>query len=125
MDPARRRRLSFAILGGGALVAVLFATKAPHEQHVRLALGDAAPGVTLVEIAYVTEGGEPSRETRLAYEPGKAPRVVALDPQLPDGPYLLRIDVGTREGRKSVERQVTLSGGTTQVDLSTALLRTP
>lgn len=117
-----RRRLSLAVLVVGAIVTVLLATRTPRDQHLRLVLGDAAPAVTALEVTYLDEG-DPARETRLAFEAGRAPRVVALDPSLANGTYVLRIEADTREGRQTVERQVTLSGGTTQVDLSAALPR--
>jgi hypothetical protein len=117
MTPPQRRRLSLAILVLGATAVLLLEPKLPREQHVRFVLGDAAPGITELEVQYLGSGGEVARETRLGFEPGRAPRIVAHDPSLADGPYQLRIEVGAREGRRSVERQVTLSGGTTQVDL--------
>lgn len=116
----RGRRLSFLVLGAGAAAALFLQTRLPREQHVRFVLGEAAPEVTGLDVAYVEEGGEVAREARLAFEPGRAPRIVAHDPSLADGPYRLRIEVETREGRRAVERQVTLSGGTTQVDLAAA-----
>lgn len=120
--PPPRRLLRFLIVGAGAAVALVLAQKAPKDQHLRFTLGEAAPAVTSLEVAYVAEGGgDPLREMRLAFEPGKAPRVVSHDPSLADGAYLLRIGADTREGRRTVERQVTLGGGTTQVDLSAAL----
>ena len=61
----------------------------------------------------------------MSFEPGQAPRVVSHEPQLADGEYRLRIDLDTREGRRTVERRVTLGGGTTQVDLAGLLLAPP
>ncbi len=119
-----RRLLRLAIVGVGAAIALVYAQKSPKDQHLRFSLGDAAPAVTALEVAYLAAeggGGEPVRETRLAWEAGRAPRVVSHDPSLADGAYLLRIGADTREGRRTVERQVTLGGGTTQVDLSAAL----
>lgn len=118
MTTARRRRLSFVVVGAGLLLAVFLQSRLPRDQHVRLSLGDAAPGVTELDVQYVTAGGESARETRLTFPPGSAPRIVALDPELEDGPYQLRIGVTAREGRRTVERQVTLSGGTSHVDLA-------
>ena len=118
MDTERRKRIvSLAILGaGGALVAVL-AAGGPKEQHVRLVLGSRAETVTALSVRYANAAGEPVRETRLAWDAGAAPRVVALDPHLADGDYRLEIDVDTREGRRSAERRVTLGGGTTSVEI--------
>ena len=115
--PGRRRLLPFAVLGAGAVIALVLASKSPREQHVRLVLGDGAPAVTGLEMQYIAADGEAARVARFSYEPGKAPRVVSHEPQLADGDYRLRIDVDTREGRRSVERRVTLGGGSTQIDL--------
>jgi hypothetical protein len=120
--PPPRRLLRLLVVGCGAALAVVLAQKSPKDQHLRFTLGDAAPAVTGFEVAYLPEGkGEAVRETRLTFEPGTAPRVVSHDPSLADGAYLLRIQADTREGRRTLERQVTLGGGTTQVDLGAAL----
>src|SRR4029078_838809 len=94
------------------------ASKAPRDQHVTYVLGALADRVIALEVQYVAADGDVARDTRLAFEPGQAPRVVSHEPKLPDGDYRLRIDLDTREGRRSTERRVTLGGGTTQVDLS-------
>jgi hypothetical protein len=117
----RRLLLRFLILAAGLLVLMYFTQRAPRDQHVRLVLGDVAADVTAVDLQYVAADGEVMREARMTFDPGKAPRVVAHDPKLPDADYRLRIEVDTREGRRSVERRVTLGGGTTQVDLAGAL----
>jgi hypothetical protein len=121
--PVRRKRkiLPFVVLGGGALIAAYLASRSPHEQHVNLVLGAAADQVTGLEVQYVAPDGDVVRTTRMTFEQGRAPRVVSHQPELTDGDYRLRIDLDTREGRRSVERRVTLhgsGGGTTQVDLS-------
>lgn len=124
--PVARRRplLKLALLAAGLLAASYFATRAPREQHVTLVLGAAAADVSGLEIQYVGPGGELARDARMAFAPGAAPRVVALEPNLTDGDYSLHIDVDTREGRRSTERRVTLGGGTTQIDLGGLLSRT-
>ncbi|MBX3189888.1 MAG: hypothetical protein KF819_22875 [Labilithrix sp.] len=113
----RRLLFRFLILAAGLAIFFYFSQKSPREQHVRIVLGPGAPEVTAVELQYVADD-EIMREARMTYEAGRAPRVVAHDPQLPDGEYRLKIDVDTREGRRAVERRVTLGGGTTQVDLA-------
>jgi hypothetical protein len=120
----RRRLLPLAVLAGGAVLAALYASKGPREQHVRYVLGAHAPDVTALDIQYVGESGEVVRQAHLAFEPGRAPRIVAHDPTLPDAAYQLLIEVDTREGRRSAERQVRLGSGTTSVDLS-RVLETP
>lgn len=101
------------------------ASKSPRDQHVTFVLGTSAARVTGLEVQYVAADGDVARDTRMAFEPGQAPRVVSHEPKLADGDYRLRIDLDTREGRRSVERRVTLGGGTTQVDLSSAIVPAP
>lgn len=120
--PVRSRLAKLGFLLFGLAVAAYLGMRGPHEQHVRLVLGDAAPEVTGLEIQYVDSDGEVAREARLSYPAGSAPRVVSHEPELPDGTYRLKVDVATRERRVPVERSVTLGGGSTQVDLSQALL---
>lgn len=114
----RRRLAPLAVLVAGVGLAVYLGGKAPKPQHVRLVLGAGAPKVTGVAVQYVAPDGDVARESRLTFEPGSAPRVVALEPELADGDYRLRIDLDLREGRRSSERSVTLGGGTTSVDLA-------
>lgn len=116
--PAPARRLPFFVLAAGALLVAYIGSRAPRDQHVKLVLGADADRVTGLEVQYIGADGEIARDTRMAFEPGRAPRVVSHEPQLTDGDYSLRIDLDTREGRRSVERRVTLGGGTTQVDLA-------
>lgn len=117
----RRRILPFLLLVGGAVLAIHFAGTAPKTQHVRFVLGPRAAAVTALEIAYVDAQGDVARQARLTYDEG-APRVVAHEPDLADGDFTLRIDLDTKEGRRSVERRVTLRGdGTTSLDLSSAI----
>lgn len=114
------------VLGGGALLAAYLGSKSPRDQHVTYVLGGSAPEVTQLEIQYVTPDGDVARAARMTFEPGQAPRVVSHEPQLADGDYRLRIDLdSTRQGRRSVERRVTLGGGTTQVDLAGTLSHPP
>ena len=117
----KRKLVPYLVLGGGALIAAYLAAKAPRDQHLKLVLGPHAEDVTGLEVQYVAEDGDVARDARMTFPPGQAPRVVSHDPQLTDGDYRLRIDLDTREGRRSVERRVTLGGGTTQVDLANLL----
>ena len=117
--PVRRRKLlPFLVLGAGALIAAYLASKSPRDQHLRLVLGTHAADVTGVEIQYLADDGDLARDARMTFAPGQAPRIVSHEPQLADGDYRLRIDLDTREGRRTVERRVTLGGGTTQLDLA-------
>jgi hypothetical protein len=113
----RRRLIGLAILLAGVSLIAYLGSRTPKEQHLRVVLGDKAPTVTGLSVQYDTPDGEPMREVRMTYESGRAPRVVSLEPKLPDGDYRLRIDVDTREGRRQAERRVTLSGGTTSVEI--------
>jgi len=113
------------VLGSGALIAAYLASKSPRDQHLRLVLGPQAAEVTAVEIQYIAEDGDVARDARMTFAAGQAPRIVSHEPQLADGDYRLRIDLDTREGRRSVERRVTLGGGTTQVDVTHVLSGSP
>ena len=122
----RKKLLPILFLAGGALLASYLASKSPRDQHVSLVLGAAAPEITQLEIQYVAADGDLARAARMTFGATGAPRVVSHEPQLADGDYRLRIDLDTsRQGRRSVERRVTLGGGTTQVDLATVLLSPP
>src|SRR5690606_39230416 len=117
---SRYARLGFLLAGIG--VTGYLALKGPHEQHVRFMLGDRSADVVGLEVEYVDQDGEVAREARLSWAAGAARRAVAHEPELPDGPYRVKVDVATRDRRVSVERSVTLSGGSsTQVDLAAAL----
>lgn len=121
------RPLKLVLLAGGLLVAFYFGGKAPRDQHVRVVLGAHAPDVTGVALQYVADGpggDDVAREARMTFPDG-APRVVPHDPALADGDYRVRIDLDTRQGRRSVERRVRLGGGSTQIDLTADLARPP
>jgi hypothetical protein len=122
--PRGRRPLTrLAFLAFGLLVALYLGTQGPHEQHVRIVLGAAAAEVTAVDLQYIALDGDVVREAHFAYPNGAAPRIVAHELQLPNGDYRLQIDVDARDGRRGIQRQVTLGGGSTQVDVSSALAR--
>lgn len=121
----RRRLLPLLVLAAGGLVAAFLASRSPRDQHLQLVLGRAANLITGLELQYVSEDGEVARDVRMAFSDGQAPRVVAHEPKLADGTYRVRIELETREGRRTVERQVTLRGGTTQVDLASVVTPSP
>lgn len=110
--------LKFLLLALGLGVALYFSSTQPKEQHVRLVLGDWSGVVTGVSLEYLGADGQAARTSDLRFAMGSAPRIVSHEPTLADGDYTLRIDLDTREGRRSTERRVTLGGGTTQVDLT-------
>jgi hypothetical protein len=120
--PARRRTLSRLIfLVCGLLVALYLGTQGPQEQHVRVVLGAAAPEVTEVGVQYISKGGDVAREAHFSFPKGAAPRVVPHEAQLPNGDYRLQIEIDARDVRRTIQRQVTLGGGSTQIDVSSAL----
>jgi len=113
----RNRIVGLAILMAGGAAVAYFASRTPKDQHLRIVLGDKATSVTALNVEYLTGEGDSMREVHMTYEEGKAPRIVSLEPRLPDGEYRLKIDVDTREGRRQGERRVTLGGGTTSVEM--------
>ena len=116
-----KRYARFGLLLFGLVLALYLGKVGPREQHVRIVLGAAAPDVTAVDVAYVGKDGDTLREAHFTYPKGTAPRVVSHEPQVPDGDYRLQIEVDARDGRRAIQRQVTLGGGSTQIDLSQAL----
>jgi hypothetical protein len=123
--PASLRRVSqarrLAVLALGLTAAMYLGARSPKEQHVRLMLGDAAPQVTQLEVRYVREADEVVRQARFSFAPGQAPRVVAHEPSLPDGDYRIVVDIDLTEGHREIERRVTLSSGSTQLELGASL----
>jgi hypothetical protein len=113
------------------LVTIYLAKVGVAAQHVNVVLGAGAPEVIALDLRYIAPtkngakdgDGEVAREAEFTYRPGAAPRVVSHEPRLPNGEYRLEIDVDTRDGRAAVRRQVTLGGGSSQIDVSSAVLR--
>ena len=126
----RRRIGSLVFLAFGLGIAFLLGSNAPQEQHVRVVLGSGAADVTGVTLQYLASGGDVANETSFTYPRGLAPRIVAHEPKLPSGEYNLHVDVAAQrtvadastEIHRSVERQVTLKGGSAQVDVSSAIV---
>ncbi|MFO0741184.1 MAG: hypothetical protein U0270_35115 [Labilithrix sp.] len=119
----KRRIGSLVFLAFGLGVAMWLGQNGPQEQHVHVILNERAPIVTGVSLQYVGANGDVANETSFHYRPGQAPRIVSHDPRIPSGEYRLRVDVDTTQAdspdsRKSVEKQVTLKGGSAQVDVS-------
>jgi hypothetical protein len=117
----KRRIGSLVFLAFGIGVAMWLGQNGPQDQHVHVILNERAPVVTGVSLQYVTAKGDVANETSFRYSPGQAPRIVSHDPKIPSGDYKLRVDVDTAnspESRKTVEKQVTLKGGSAQVDCS-------
>lgn len=103
----------------------------PREQTFRFVLGDSAPDVSELTVRYATAAGEEAEdwtnEARFSYAPPAqpAPRVASHIVSLANGDYTVEIDltvhVADTNRRNTVRRRVTLSGGTTQIDLSQAV----
>jgi hypothetical protein len=113
-----RRRAALALLLAAGLGAYLMlGTTLPHDQDVSLDLGDLAPGVTRVEIAWSRPGSkdDPALSTRWNFAPGKAPRRLQAKTRLSNGPWIADVDVrrGDVDGPSHWSRQVDLNGGPT------------
>jgi hypothetical protein len=119
----RSRIIRLLFLVFGISVALYLGTQGAQEQHVRIVLGSEAPRVVGLDLRYVAGESDVMREVHFTYPPTGAPRIVSHEPKLPNGEYKLQIDVDTREGRRGIQRRVTLGGGSTQVDVSSALVR--
>lgn len=90
----------------------------PKDQTVNVVLGDDADRVTDVTLRYTVEGDtETAREASFHFD--RAPRVLRHDTKMPNGDYVLVVDL-RGAGTAHVERRVTLSGGSTHVDVSEA-----
>jgi len=115
-------------VGIGAATYFSLAPKWPEDQHLRLLLGDAAKAVTEVRVRCGKDPGSAAtgdvdwmREVSFRYAAGDAPRLVAYDPRLPEGDYLVEIDVDSVDSsHRATDHRVKLSGGTTQIDLTGA-----
>lgn len=116
--PERRGRRPILVI---ALVLALggyffLSPRLPKDQSVNVVLGDRAERVNDVTLRYTAEGeAETAREATFHFD--HAPRVVHHDARLPNGDYTLAVEL---RGQISdhVERRVSLSGGSTNVDVS-------
>jgi hypothetical protein len=117
------RRTRYLILGAAAIAALLvFRHHGPRAQHVRVVLGAKAAKVTTLTLAlHERADDDPLRHARFDYAKGAAPRVAAWDLEAPSGVYTVRVEAETIEGRRTVEREVTLAEGTASVDVVEAL----
>jgi hypothetical protein len=132
----RKRLLRFAPLAAALLVAPMLLRRAPREQVVHYVLGDSAAHVEEIDARWRerqrgdgervisdADGREqPDDWVRVAsfrYPHGQAPRVVTHEPRLPDGDYVIEIEVIGEGTQRVVHRKVTLTGGVTSIDLAT------
>ena len=117
------RRVILPLFAAVALgLYFLFAPRLPKDQTVEIVLGDAAPKVTEVRLSYDDPSHDWASEIDLSFEGKAAPRVVHHEPHMPDGDYKLSIDVSGHDHVAHVERNVSLHGGTTSVDVSQAIM---
>ena len=110
----------FAVVALG--VYFFLAPRFPKDQAIEVVLGDAASKVTSVHLAFEDTKGDWTSAVELNFESKPAPRVVHHEARMPDGDYVLDIDVTGEVAATHVERKVSLRGGTTSVDVSEAIL---
>ena len=117
--PAWRRLLARgALLGGVVLVVALFSPALPREQVLLLRVG---PGVERIEASFTPEGDSvPVSAVKLAF-PGAAPSRVRHVLSLPNGRYVIQVQVerGPTDAHRetSYVRRVTLQGGEAELPL--------
>jgi len=109
--------LLFGAVGVGAYF--FLAPRFPKDQSVNVVLGDRAPSVTEVTMRYASErDGDLRRDVTFRFDKGKAPRVIHHEARLPDGDYVVTIEMRADEV-STKERRVRLEGGsTTQIEVS-------
>jgi hypothetical protein len=131
MDP--KRLLRFALLAGALVVGGKLLQHAPRDQVVHYVLGDTAVQVQEVDARWreLPDGPHKSeaeappdstddwtRTASFRYAPGQAPRVVTHEPRLPNGDYMVEIEIVGEGKERTVRREVTLAGGVTSIDLA-------
>ena len=124
MDADRKRRVARIVLVAAAVALFLVLSRHwPHDQTVHVVLGDAAPRVVELQVAYRAEEevGDFSRRATFGYARGAAPRIVTHEVRLPSGDYTIQIGLLTGDAngsRATIERRVTLAGGSVSLDVS-------
>lgn len=126
----RRRLGQLMAVAAAVLLVRLAAGHWPKDQTVRYVLGDQAPYVQ--ELRARWEPGDAktddwTREVTFRYAQGEAPRIVTHEPRLPDGDYVVEIDIIGRsmspQDHSVLRRRVELKGGVTSIDLSSGMSR--
>lgn len=117
-SPPRKRLVYLVVLAAGVALALFFAKLAPHEQHLRFVLGDAAGDVTDLDVEYESDEGEVLRSAAMHFTEGEAPRIVTHEPSIKNGTYRVHVEVHSRQGVRTYDRRVELEGGTTSIDLA-------
>jgi hypothetical protein len=117
----------------GAAVAVYFtlAPRWPKTNVIHVVLGVASAEVDELRIGYAPARGEKgslmedwTRVASFRFPSGRAPRIVTHEPRLADGDYVVEIEI-VKASRQSVtvDRRVTLQGGSTSIDVTEVLSR--
>ena len=128
-----RRILRVPLLVAGLGVALVLSRHWPTDQSVHVVLGDGAAHVEEVRIRYAElSAGHDDwlREATFHYAPGHAPRIVSHEPRLVSGEYDVEIEVSMADSHSqshtvSAKQRVTLTGGSTSVDVSRQLKEGP
>jgi hypothetical protein len=109
--------LLFGAVGVGAYF--FLSPRFPKDQSVNVVLGDRAPQITEVTMRYASgKDADLRRDVSFHFDKGKAPRVVHHEARLPDGDYVVTIEM-RGEDVWTKERRVRLEGGsTTQIEAS-------
>jgi hypothetical protein len=117
-SPERLRRLApLALLVPAIAAAATLGPHWPKDQALRYDLGDAAPRVERLDVRIAPATDDVAREASFRYAPGQAPRVVTHQPRLANGDYTIDIEVTAGGRHADTIRHVTLSGGTTTLNL--------
>jgi hypothetical protein len=100
----------------------------PHEQTLRIDLGDSSKITKALTLRWGPKPKQPTAnpsiedwtgEVTFQYGKNAAPRVVQQEARLADGDYVVEIELITERGGAVVTRKnVALTGGTTTIDVS-------
>ncbi len=135
MNDARRRLGALIVAAAALTLYFALQTRWPKDQVIHVVLGASAPRVTELSVRYAPHAPkEPTsergrmdedwtREATFRFPEGSAPRVVTHEARLADGDYDVQIDLQTPSQRSTIDRRVTLAGGTTSIDISEAVPR--
>jgi hypothetical protein len=129
---SRKRIAQLVLIVAAVALYLVLSRHWPRSQIVHIVLGDAAPRVEELTLRYAERpgpGGDLTRQVTFPYPRGTAPRIVTHEPNLPDGDYTVEVDIlGAKDTRPepfraTIERRVTLEGGTVSIDVSQAVPR--
>ena len=124
----RRRIGRIVILVAVGAVFFTLSSRWPKDNVVHVVLGIAAPEVTEMHLRYAPApkngpmAEDWTREATFSFPDGSAPRVVTHEPRIADGDYVVEIEIlKASHAIVRSQRRVTLSGGTTSIDVSEAV----